>query len=372
MANVGATILQSEIESYQSRLDKNEIRRPKTGAIDLCLDDNGLIDQGLGIVTPEERDNIKSSGYNTTNPPKIAVIDQKDYTISTSQTTTCVGTQESNDSALVSVTYLDFSMDLTMPDNLLDYNYVEGSPISVNNSAYLTKALQNLGRDFNNALDTAIITRLNNDRNQIIAPNLIQPFVDSTRQSFEAPAASKETQFNAMFGTFDKMNFMPGRMLVNPETATVIRNSIAQGNGNAVNTAYQFEDRTNRPAITESNGIVDLMYYNSNNLVNDTLNSVTETYFVIPEGNLALLSSTNGYERNLDGQVRGTTEYGTTTLPWIDEQIEFNYRFDTRCLDSANGYPFLSWVFNTKIAVITPYNSDPATLAGAINKYEIV
>ena len=75
--------------------------------------------------------------------------------------------------------------------------------------------------------------------------------------------------------------------------------------------------------------------------------------------------------------VRGNAgEYSTTTLPGL-EGFEFGLRIDTNCVDGArtqiSGWPLAGpvdmWQFETRIATVTPYNSDTATREGAINKF---
>lgn len=372
MGNITATTLLKYIDTYNENLGKYEQRTPKVGTLDAFRKDTLMIGGGSGIISSSERDSISRNGYSP-NGMAIPVIDYQGITISTSGSTTCEATTGTGDTALVDVTYSTLSFDLQIPVGEYENNYV-------GLDSALARALKARKDAVLLALNSLCLARLEADKNIVIAPNLLGYWADGGG-SFQVAAANQDEYFNYLRMTMAKMNFEgPWRYIGNPEAyAQIVNKQFAQGSGNSVNTNYQF---TGDPIIDlqQTNVLgADFDWNLDNQLVNGA--GVNNTGFAIPTGSLAIISSVDKGIYPMSGSaMRGNAgEYTTTTLPGL-EGFEFGLRLVTNCVDGArtqiSGGPLAGpvdmWQFETRIATVTPYNSDTATKEGAINKFEVI
>ena len=372
MGNISATTLLKYIDTYNENLGKYEQRTPKVGTLDAFRKDTLMIGGGSGIISSTERDGIAMNGYSP-NGMAIPVIDYQGITISTTGSTTCEATTETGDTALVDVTYSTLSFDLKIAVGDYENNYV-------GLDSALARALKARKDAVLLALNSLCLARLEADKNIVITPNTLGYWSDGGG-SFQVAGADQDNYFNNLRMAMAKMNFEgPWRYIGNPEAyAQIVNSQFAQGTGNSVNTNYQF---TGDPIIDLQNTNVlgaDFDWNLDNQLVNGA--GVNNTGFAIPTGSLAIISSVDKGIYPMSGsKMHGNAgEYTTTTLPGL-EGFEFGLRLVTNCVDGArtqiSGGPLAGpvdmWQFETRIATVTPYNSDTATREGAINKFEVI
>jgi len=374
MPNIGATTLVKLITEYNQNLDKYEQRTPKVGTLDAFRKDTAMIGGGSGIISSQERANIEMSGY-APNGTAIPVIDNQDITIATTGSTTCEATTEAGDTALVDITYNTLSFDLRIPVGDYEYNYV-------GLESALARAIKARRDAVMLALNQLCLTQLEADKNQIIAPHTLGYWADGG-SVFQVGAANQDDYFNYLRMAFASMNFEgPFRYIGNPAAyAQIVNKQFAQGTGNSVNTQYQF---TGDPSIdgelSNTNVLgADFDWNLDNQLVNGA--GINNTAFCFPTGSTALLSSVDKGIYPETGEIeRGIAgKYSTVTLPGLAD-MKFGLRLQTECEDGArtqiSGGPLAGpvdkWQFESRFAVITPYNSDPLTREGSINKFEVI
>ena len=360
------------INDYNENLSKYEQRTPKVGALNAFYKDTLMIPGGSGIITSEDLQGISKNGYSP-NGMAIAVTDYQGITIQTTPVVTCEATTPTGDTALVDVSYSNISFDLKIEVGQYANDYVSLD------SAF-AKALKARKDAVLLSLNSLCLARLEADKNIVIAPNTLAYWADGGG-SFQVGAADQDDYFNNLRMAMAKMNYEgPWRYIGNPEVyAQIVNKQFAQGTGNAVNTNYQF---TGDPIINLQNTNVlgaDFDWNLDNQLVNGA--GVNNTGFAIPTGSLAIISSVDNGVYPMSGTTdRGKAgEYSTATLPGL-EGIDFGLRFVSDCVDDGRTQisggpeagPVDMWQFKTRIATVTPYNSDTATREGAINKFEVI
>jgi hypothetical protein len=99
----------------------------------------------------------------------------------------------------------------------------------------------------------------------------------------------------------------------------------------------------------------------------------------MPIGTLGLLTRVD-VDAQLQNKATDGTEWGTIQIDGIP--FEIGYMYKSQCSDQSalngTGLEHLKatmvekWQFSVDYALVTPYNSDPATLSSAIKKVEFL
>lgn len=139
-----------------------------------------------------------------------------------------------------------------------------------------------------------------------------------------------------------------------------VRHYINQGGGNSENLQYQF-------------GTFDYRF--SNHLSQG--GNAKATGYVMPDGTIGLLTRLPIDALQGNKTTRGT-EWSTTFFESIGQEVGVQYYSECADLSGIEGLEHLEastverWQFSVDVAILTPYNSDADTLAGAIKKFEFV
>ena len=363
-----ATAYLKLIADYNANLDKYEQRRPKTGSLTAFLDDTQLIGGGVGIIAQDEYNRVARAGFSP-NGTAIPVIDFQGISVTQGGLTTCTASTVAGDTALVDVSYQKISFDLKMPKKTgdEDFNYVKlGSSMQ--------RALMARRDAVLNYLNQLCLTQLESEKNLVLTDALLGFWSDGGG-AFEVATAKQNDFFNYLRMSMAQMNFEGNYKFIGNASAfaSLVNPQFAQGTGNSVNLGYNFGRETAPIQGTNVMG-ADFSWYLDTQLVNEV--GVLATGFAVPTGSLAIISSPDRELFPQSGVGRaGNNELSTVSLPGL-EGIDFGLKYVSDC--EANGRDggliglYDSWQFETSIALITPYNSDPALRAGAINKYQVV
>lgn len=354
-----ATILANIRANYPSFLDEYENRIKSTGLLTSVLE---MQASPNSIVSQDVRNRaIDSQG----RPIQIPVLQDGDVTLTT--TRTCTVPSAENDSALVNVTWSTVVGNITMTPAQYGIN-------SIGYEADLNMKIQRMVEKMNTTVESNLETQIDNAKSQVYgATSLVAasgakyPLVGG---AIRVSSAQQELFFNDIdpINLADDFNTSIYKIVANYGTMPTIREWINQGPDNSNNRRFQFESNRNW-----SSGAYDFGF--SNGISNGT--GVRGTGYIIPDGAIGFLTRVDNDALNNRFTTTGST-YSVETLPGL--QWPVGLRFKSDCADKSaiagGATAHLTatveeqWQFSFDYAVLTPYNSDLATRANPIRKFE--
>ena len=290
---------------------------------------------------------LKSEGIDL----KIPVVKKGDLTVK-NQRSCLIGSYE-NESEMVEVTWTTLVYDISMIPSQYKDNYV----------SYLEDfrlKLNLVEEGFGREIEQIIIAKLEAEKSGIYNSPLASNPYSVVGDTLQVPLAQRPTFFNdlSVIMQGDDLYSVPYKVLGTTTLQSPVNHYINQGGGNATNTQYQFGD-------------YDFRFSNALPVSAGKFASG----FVMPDGSIGLLTRINEDARKGHSTTKGTV-WETDTIAGLG--IEVGVMSYSECDDmSANaGLEHLTatkvekWQFSVDVAVITPYNSDPLTKAGAIKKFD--
>lgn len=305
-----------------------------------------FIDNTERLVPKQILEAAKKSSRHTA---KIPVLKKLDPTGVIKTTRSCDPADTSVDSAFVSPTYSTYSFSFHMVPSYNAENYISFQ------EEFAWKFTQSL-QAFYAELDTDLVAYLTTNASLI---NTSPLFGGITGGIVTVPAAQKAEFYQSIPSIMFRNDLSASRVIdiANPE-AQIMYDSIArQGAGNAVNTAYQ---------------ISNFAPYRSNRVANAV--GMTETHFLIPEGNIGLLEWTpDDYRTNK--RLSETDLWTTVVDPFYG--LTWGLRYKAKCADVSavvGGIDDLTnayvdqYEFSIDLAPFHSYSSDTSS---PIYKYQI-
>lgn len=282
---------------------------------------------------------------------KIPVIKKGDLTVKNVRSCQ-IGSYE-NESALVDVTWTTLVYDISMIPGQYKNNYI----------SYLEdlrKKLKLVEEGFGREIETIIIAKLEAEKSGIYNSPLATAPYSVVGDTLQVPLALRPTFFNdlSVIMQGDDLYAVPYKVLGNTTLQSPVNHYINQGGGNAVNTNYQFGD-------------YDFRFSNSLPVSAGKFTSG----FVMPDGSIGLLTRVNEDARQEHKTTKGT-EWSEEMIEGLGLNVGVMYLSDCADMSAVAGMSHLTatkvekWQFSIDVAVITPYNSDPATIAGSIKKFD--
>lgn len=307
---------------------------------------NAFISNTERLVPKQILESAKKSSEHVT---KIPVLKKLDPSGVIKTTRSCDPTDTSVDTAFVSPTYGTYSFSFHMTPAYNANNYISFQ------EEFAWKFMQHL-QAFYAELDSDLVAYLESSVSQVNSSAL---FGGATAGVVTVPLASKEAFYQSIPSIMFRNDLSAQRVIdiANPE-AQIMYDSIArQGAGNAVNTAYQ---------------ISNFAPYRSNRVTN-ALN-MTETHYLIPEGNIGLLEWVpDDYRANR--RLSETDLWTTVADPMYG--LTWGLRYKAKCADLSavvggdsgltNAYVDM-YEFSIDLAPFKSYSSDTSS---AIYKYQI-
>lgn len=350
MSFLSETKLQDVIAMYPSRLDRDELRLTKTGLLTTALQMTNSPD---AIVSGDVKEKaLNSEGIDL----KIPVLKNGDITISNTRSCTIAG--ENSESALVTAVWKTVSIDVFMVPSQYKTNYISYQ-------ADLAKKIRKAVNKFMVEMETDIESTLDTVKTQVYNSGYVgagnkYPLVANAIQV----ATAQEQLF---FNDVDSINFSDDfdndtvKVVGSPELLGIVNFYSNQGDGNNTNYKFQYPGKefgaTNR--ITNAAG-------------------VKATGYFMPDGSIGVLTR-NAWDSRLRHEAGDGSAWFEMRLP--DMPFDVGVQFKSKCSDQSalngTGYEHLkaslveNWQFSFDYAILTPYNRDPATVAGAIRKFEI-
>lgn len=347
------TLMQPLRTKYVAKtMDKNEVRRSQYGALDFFLQQSGLPG---GILTDEAKKFIDKSAGQLVDIP---VLNKQDVTISNVRS--CVIPADTETSALVRLTFVTYAFGFTMTparhwNNDVSYQELFDQKLET----YLIKLAA--------TLDTAAVNTLNTNRN-IYYPAAITAYYPVIANALQVPLEDREDFFNKLDAILKEMDYYTGANIIGSTSLEpLIRRLFAQGTGNSVNEAFQFNP---------------FRWHMTNRILNGA--GIGQTLYAVPDGYVAMRN--RNMPDNIIGSIIGgrdnpIKEWGQAQMPIVNLNMGTFYTKDCADMSALDGGGARmtqlqrslveGFAFDTDVCFVTAYNSDPSTSYSPIVKAEI-
>lgn len=329
----------------KSNVDKNELRPSRYGALDLFMTQS---EQPGSILTPELIEVAERSIGSTLQTP----VFDFDGAITIGNTRNVTIADSENNSALMTITFATYAWGFTMVPAAFMNN-------EISMQADFERKFNKFLYKFAETLDTACVTALNAARTQVFADLLMYT---NTGNSLQVPFASRELimgDLNPIMAAND--HFGNIHVLGNGGIEAMVRRLSESGLYNAQNKQLQYSDK--------------ILHLSSR--VANAANRFA-TGFAVQEASVGLLTR---FEREalLGTTARTGHEWGIDTLPLLEMPVGTYYYESVGDYNAIVGAATSDltrarkdhYGFAVDVAIITPYNSAPASIANPIVKFEI-
>lgn len=342
------TRLQDIRVKYPSQYDRDELRRTMNGLLDAAIRQTN---SAAGILSPDLIDQAeKSIGRNM----DIPVMKKGIVTISNVRSCDIAAGQSESD--LVRVVFVTLASNIVMPRALYDTNQIRYD-------FDFNKKLQDIVEAWKTEMEETIDTALNSAKTQVYGSTIPTTEFTIAGGAIQVPVAKQDFFFNYVnaINFADDFNNPAVQVISSHELMPIVNKYINQGEGNAVNTSFQFAGKD----------------FTFSNRVSVGVGKKATGYFM-PEGSIGILSRTDLDARNNSKSTSGTI-WAEDMIPGFPFPVGVQYKSecdDLSALEAGLGHLTASllekWQFSIDYAILMPYNSDPLTRAGAIRKFELV
>jgi hypothetical protein len=340
-----ATLMQPLRQQYRDNgLDKLEQRRSTYGAWEFYQQQSR---QGNSVIDPDLRDVIKRSFGNTI---QIPVFNTEDVVITNVRSCTVPALQ--NTTALVTLTFVTYSFGFTMIPSEYFNNMIKYE-------RDFTRKLERFLQKFAITLDTAAVNNLSLNKNTYW-PAEISAFYPVVGNALQITDAQKNDFYNTLPAIFATMDLSGRNHVISTQSARpMLSRLMAQGGGNSVNEAFQF------------NGF-DWWY--TNRMTNGA--GVAATGYLVQDGVVGV-ENRNDPDALMNARA-GDKEWGTAMMPLVNLEMATYYYAD--CGDMSAYHAGTTGLTRTKvegfewstdICFVNTYNSNPAARYNPIVKFEI-
>lgn len=329
----------------KSNLDKNELRPSRYGAIDLFITQSNRPD---GILTEELKKKALTSIGSTLETP---VIDyDANITIGNQRTLTIEDSE--NTSNMKQITFTTYAWGFTIVPSLFMNNEID---IQKDFETKFNKYLYKLAE----TLDKAAIAQLAAAKTQVFGDQLIYSVAGNLLTAKWDDRENLIGDLNPLMEANDyyKTLHIVGNMGIN----SLINKLAEHGLYNDVNKQLEYQDK---------------VLHWTNRLTND--GEAYATGYAIEDGNLGALFR---FEREclLNSRTGDGHEWSTDRLPILDIPVGTYYYDEAVDAKSIAGAASADmdrvrkeyYGFAIDVALVTPYNSNPATIAAPIMAFEI-
>lgn len=341
------TYLQDIRANYPSNLDRDELRRTTNGILTAVME---MTKSPRSIVSADLREKVaKSQGLNVDVP----VMKKGAVTISNVRSCVIAGGKSASD--LIRLVWKTVSVDIMMVPAQYEKNMIKYRD---DLALKIGDAVEALKIEIENDLDTA----LNANKTQVYNSTIVGTTYTLTGGAIQVPESKQQFFFNDLtpINFADDFNYPIIKVIASHSVMSMAAKWMNQGQANQTNTQFQFAGK----GFTYSNQV--------------TVGAgKTATGYFMPEGTVGLLTRVDADAR-LGSKATDGTEWFEDTLPGLPFPVGFQYK--SKCEDQslleAAGLAHLKatkvehWQISFDYAMVFPYNSDPATKAGAIRKFD--
>lgn len=349
--SIVATLMQPLIEKYEAgRMDKNEILFSRYGAYNLFMKQNG---SSSSILSPINRLNLERS-YGLT--AKVPVL--KGIGVSIGDTRSCTVSDAESTTAFVTTTFTPLVWGFTMyPGQYSNkgqaLNYVGYDADFMHKADQCTLALMS-------AVDVLARNAIETNRNTYWVPAIATSYYLTTGNALQIPNEQKNDAFNQLSAVMEEMDFYGTSDVLGSTSLKPLTTRLeAQGAGNSTNESFQFQ-------------LGAFIFTSSNRVTNGT--GVASTGYIIGDGQIAVVNRNNPNANGNFTAAGGGVQWGTYMYPLLGMEVGTYYKDECATTGGAVTDPATkkeSFSFDTELAFMTAYNSDPTTKPSKIVKFEI-
>jgi len=342
------SLINTRIQNVRSssNLDKNELRPSRYGGLNLFMQQTA---DPAGIITPELKAAAEKSIGNTLQTP---VIDfDGGVTIGNTRSVTIADSE--NTSQMHTLTFATYSWGFTIvPSNFMNNEVSIQRDFERKFNKYLYK--------FGETLDAAAIAALSTAKTQVFADTLNYSVVANAIQASFAQRENIIGDINPMLAAND--HFGQIHLLGNAGYESIIRKLAEKDIYNSENKTLEYSDK--------------ILHF-STRVPNDAPDFANA--YAVQGGSVGMLTR---FEREslLGTKMADGTEWGIDTLPML------NFPVGTYFYESKGDFSALAgaatadntrarkehYGFAVDVAILTPYNSDQATIANPIAKVTVL
>jgi hypothetical protein len=327
--SLAVTVLQDAIIQLkeQDTLNDFESRLSTYGALEAMMLDTER------LVPKAELEAAKLAKGHTT---KLPVLTKYNADIKTAYT--CAFDPDANTSAFVTPTYATVGFDVSVTEQVNVDNYIA---VQRDLAHQIRMGIKAVAAN----LDSAAVSFLDTGKTQVNA----SPLYPVVGNAMRVPAAQK-LDFYKNIGAIMKRNDLDLPVLDIASTETMVDFTFVgqQGASNSVNTAYQ---------------ISGIRPYRSNRVTNGS--GVAETHFIVPEGNLGMLTWVP-YDFRRGAKVNEGEIWTTMVDPILG--MTWAVRYKRSCTDVSSTYTRQNpgtlteeWSFRLDYSYLKAYSSDTSS-----------
>lgn len=343
------TYLQDIRANHPSNNDRDELRVTRTGLLTAAM---AMTTSQNSVISPDLIDKAVASQGRQLDVP---VMQKGAVTIANTRSCTITGGQSESD--MVTIVWKTLSTNILMVPSQYEKNMVKYQ-------FDLTKKINEIVEAFKVEMETDLETALDTNKSQVYASSIVTDKYSVVADAIQVTAADLDFFFNDL----EPINFADDfydptiYVVANHVVMPTVSKYINQGGGNATNTNFQFAGKN----FTFTNRIPNAVGKNA-------------TGYFMPDGSIGVLTRTDVDARNNHSAGDGTMWF-EDTLPGLPFPIGIQHKSkcdDQSALETA-GLEHLkaTMVEHTQIsfdfAIVVPYNSDLATKASSIRKFEFV
>lgn len=301
------------------------------------------------IITSDLREKAKMSEGRDLKVPVFKIGD-----VTVTNTRSCnIGDLE-NTTEMVQVSWVTLVADISMKKaehHKNEVSYLED----------LNRKLLRVDHAFAKAVEQMIYTKLDTDKSLVNnSPLLTSPY-SVVGNTIQVTLAQEEYFFNDLETIMEGDDFysMPFKVIGSSTLKPAVKHYSKQGVSNDENLAYQFDGYDFRFSNHVTIGA-----------------GKKSTGFVMTDGSIGIMTRVN-IDAEMGNKAGDGTEWGKTTMDVFGFEVGYMYKSKCADLSGQAGLEHLeasmveNWQFSVDVALLTPYNSNPATLAGVIKKFEI-
>lgn len=226
----------------------------------------------------------------------------------------------------------------------------------------LSRKLSIVDNAFAKAVEQLIYAKLDADKSQIYNSGLVGTKYPLVGNAMQVAVVDQEYFFNDLESIMEGDDFysMPFKVLGHTTLKPDVKHYGNQGGNNDENLAYQF-------------GGYDFRF--SNHVTNG--GGVKSTGFCMTDGSIGIMTRIAA-DSELGNKAGDGTEWGKTFMDKFGYEVGVMYKSKCDDISGQAGLEHLTasmvenWQFSIDVALLTPYNSDPLTIAGGIKKFEFL
>ena len=341
------SLINTRIQNVRSssNLDKNELRSSRYGALDLFMMQS---QDPAGILTPELKKKAVSSIGSTLETP---VIDY-DGSVTIGNTRSVNIADSENTSQMHTITFATYSWGFTIvPSAFMNNEVSMQRDFERKFNKYLYK--------FGETLDSATIAALTANKTQVFGDLLTYNQTGNVIQSSFAQRENIIGDINPMLAANDHYGDI--HLLGNAGIEATIRKLAERDLYNSENKTLQYSDKTLHFSTRIGNNIGEFA-----------------NAFAVQGGSVGLLTR---FEREslLGTKMADGTEWGIDTLPMLNFPVGTYFYESKGDFNAVHGAATADltrsrkehYGFAVDVAIVTPYNSNPAAIANPIMKFAI-